>query len=351
MSKKVSLLTRWWTRVTHFEFWPFWLIYTPIMVQYLYYGIKARSFFFFSASNPGIEFSGMLGESKIRIYEGIEDQYLPKTAFLHRDTNPYQVLECAKKLGLQFPFVLKPDRGERGWMVKVIRSETQLKAYLEKNQVDFLIQEWIDLPMELAIFYHRHPRDPRGTVSSIAVKEFYQIVGDGKNSISALIDLDVRGKMFKEKLFNQSEADPNAIPEAGQTLKIGQIGNHSLGTVFRDGNSLINEQITAVIDEMSKNIDGFYFGRFDIRCADFSSAEKGTFKIIELNGSGSEPAHIFDPKYSAVKAIKDISHHLKKMYQISTYNHAEGVAYMKLNGFLEMMRMVKSYRKLQKTIQ
>lgn len=348
MQKNVSRLSRWWTRFTNFEFWPFWLIYSPLVIQYVYYAVRAKSLFFFSASNPGIEFSGMLGESKIRIYEGIADQYIPKTSFLAKTSNSTEVRESARALGLKYPFVLKPDRGERGWMVKVIRNDEQLKQYLAKNQVDFLIQEWIDLPVEMAIFYFRHPNSAQGTVSSIAIKEFYHITGNGANTVAELVELDVRGKMFKEKLFSQSDLDPESVPAANENIRIGHIGNHSLGTIFKNGNALINDKLTSQIDKLSQSITGFYFGRFDIRCASISSVEEGEFKIIELNGSGSEPAHIYDPESTVIRAFKDIAFHLRKMFEISIYNHQQGVAYMDFDEFKKMMRIVRSYRRLQK---
>jgi len=55
------------TKITHWEYWPFELVYFPVVLYYFWLSIRARSFFFFSASNPSIETGGMLGESKFGI--------------------------------------------------------------------------------------------------------------------------------------------------------------------------------------------------------------------------------------------------------------------------------------------
>ena len=344
MSLKVSKL---WFRLTRFEFWPFWVIYFPIVWYYLYLSIRARSIFFFSTSNPGIEFSGMLGESKINIYRNINPKYIPITEILSKSATLQEVEEKMATSNLQYPVVLKPDRGERGWMVKIIRNSAQLQDYLNENRVDFLIQEWINQPLELAIFYFRHPNSASGTVSSIAAKEFFQVIGDGKKTLVDLIDQDARGSRFKEELLSQTDLNPESIPLPGEKIRVGQIGNHSLGTIFTDGNSRINDKIESRIDEVARAIDGFYFGRFDIRCESFEKLEEGEFKILELNGSGSEPAHIFDPDFEIFQAYRDIAYHLKMMFEISVSNHKLGVPYMTMKEFFSMIAIVRSYRSLQ----
>ena len=66
-------------RWAHWEYWPDWLVFAPIAPYYLYLAVRAKSLFFFSSSNPTMEYGGMAGESKMDVYSLIPSEYLPKT--------------------------------------------------------------------------------------------------------------------------------------------------------------------------------------------------------------------------------------------------------------------------------
>ena len=53
-----------WHRITHWEYWPFWVIYYPLFPVWAFFSLRARSFFFFNAANPTMENGGMAMESK-----------------------------------------------------------------------------------------------------------------------------------------------------------------------------------------------------------------------------------------------------------------------------------------------
>ena len=67
------------TKLTHWEYWPMNVVYFLSAFYYLYLSIKAKSLFFFSASNPSIETGGMFFESKSKIFDILPKEYLPKT--------------------------------------------------------------------------------------------------------------------------------------------------------------------------------------------------------------------------------------------------------------------------------
>src|SRR5688572_15350273 len=100
-------------KLRHWEYWPFGILQFPAILYYLWLSLKARSFFFFTASNPGIEMGGMFGESKISILNKIPEAFKTKTAFVPRDTKAEDVFILMRKSSLQFPVVFKPDLGER----------------------------------------------------------------------------------------------------------------------------------------------------------------------------------------------------------------------------------------------
>ena len=75
-------------------------------------------------------------------------------------------------------------------------------------------------------------------------------------------------------------------------------------------------------DAILNKIQGFYYGRLDIRYDNFEDLEAGkNFKIIEINGAKSEPTHIYDPKHSLWYAQKEIFRHQKLFYQLVSQSY------------------------------
>lgn len=332
-----------WAKIFRWEFWPFSVFYFPVMFYWLWLTLKTRSFFFFTASNPTIEFGGMLGESKDKIFKLIPDQYIPKTYRLGAAIDLESFNDRLKLEQLSYPFILKPDIGERGWMVELIQSEEELSDYLKRINVAFLVQEFVPYEVELGVFYYRYPDCDHGTVSSIVMKDMLSVTGDGSLSVEALMANDVRAKMH---IGNLKRKNPNLltnVPRYGERIELNTIGNHCLGTTFLNGNRYINERLIKLFDKVSGEIDGFYFGRYDLRCRSIEDLYNGEhFKILELNGAGAEPAHIYHPGFSLIQAYKDIIHHLKVLADISQMNKKKGTPYY---GFREGMREIAKIQK------
>ncbi|WP_162555984.1 ATP-grasp domain-containing protein [Reichenbachiella versicolor] len=337
-------------KLSRWEYWPFWAVYWPFVPYWVWLSLRSKSFFFFTAANPEIEFGGMLGEAKDKIYDLIPDEFLPKTIRFEPNISSSELLETLNSNGIIFPFILKPNIGNRGWMVEKISSKIELEYYLTEIKVPFLAQEFIDYSLELGVFYHRLPNEKKGVVSSVVMKELLHVVGDGKSTVAQLMTDSSRAKMHLETI---SEKDPilvNYIPEKGEKKLIVPIGNHCRGTKFLNANHLITDQLTQTFDHISKQIDGFYFGRFDLRCSSIEDLYQGkNIKIMELNGSGAEPAHIYHPGRSLWKGYRDIKYHLDRLCDISIANKKEGVSYYStwqgLKALLEVRSYNRSFRK------
>ncbi|WP_422360411.1 hypothetical protein [Reichenbachiella sp.] len=333
-----------WAKISRWEFWPFSVFYFPVMFYWAWLSLKTRSFFFFTASNPTIEFGGMLGESKEKIFNLIPDQYIPKTYKLNADVDLESFLERLRMESLDYPFILKPDIGERGWMVELIKNEKDLTDYLGRIQVDFLVQEYVTYDVELGVFYYRYPNCDRGTVSSIVMKEMLSVTGDGIRSVVDLMTDDARAKMHLPHLKSKEQDLLMQIPKRGERVELNPIGNHSRGTTFLNGNHLIDPRLIKVFDKVSAQIDGFYFGRYDLRCRSVGDLYNGEhFKILELNGAGAEPAHIYQPGFSLIQAYKDIIHHLKVLADISMLNKKNGIPYYRFGRGLKEIMKIRKY--------
>lgn len=271
---------------------------------------------------------GMLGESKYDVLKLIPDQYKPKTIRIRYPCTSAQVLEALQENGFHLPVIFKPDLGERGFMVKRIFNETDIEQYINKLSVDFLIQEFVDLPVECGVFYTRFPEEESGKVTSLVLKEMLTIIGDGKSTLQELILAKPRAKLQWEVLKELNAKKLSKIIPDGDTVELNAIGNHCLGTKFLNGEYLINEKLSQTFNSISKQIDGFYFGRYDLRCASIEDLYEGKIKIMELNGCGAEPAHIYQPGFSLWKALGILFTHWENMFKVSLQNHKRGTAYL-----------------------
>lgn len=328
-------------KLRSWEYWPFAVVYAGIFVYWAWLSLKARSILFFSASNPSIENGGMLGESKVKIFQLIPDQFIPKTLYYTTGTSSKHIIDDMTSAHLSFPVIAKPDIGERGWFVEKINTPEELKSYVQQVPVHFLIQEFLNMPVEMGVFYYRFPDQPKGKVTSIVVKDMLTITGDGNSSLLDLIMKNDRAKLQREDLKKRYAARLNETIKKGDDLELVSIGNHCKGTTFLNGNHYINDRLNTTFDTIAHQIEGFYFGRFDIRVASIEDLYAGNIKIMELNGAGAEPAHIYQPGFSFFSGQRVLFHHWKVLYQISKANHKKGVPYMTFR------EGIKEYRKIQ----
>jgi hypothetical protein len=284
---------------------------------------------------------GMFGESKINILRKLPLELIPKTMFVKLPTDAERVDQILQSEKFSYPVIFKPDLGERGYKVKRISSAADIQEYLKDLKSDFLIQELVDLPMEFGIFYTRFPSEKSGKVTSVTAKEFLSVTGDGKSTLEELILAEDRAKLQWEKLkITYKDRLPEVIAN-GRKMELVSIGNHALGTKFLDGNYLINGQLNATFDRISKQVEGFYFGRFDLRCSSIDDLYNGRVKIMELNGCGAEPAHIYDPAFPLWKGLVVMLTHWKNIYLISRENHKRGTPYLSFGEGIRFYRKFK----------
>jgi hypothetical protein len=326
LRKKITR-SNFFIKLRSWEYWPFGIIQLPLFIYFLWLALRSRSILFFSASNPGIDMGGMFGESKIDILKKIPKQYLPNTSIVRIPTDVQNVQLRIEQEKFSYPVIFKPDLGERGYLVRKISSPAEIAPYIEKIKIDFLIQELVDLPLEFGIFYTRFPSEKNGKVTSVTAKELLFVTGDGKSTLAELIVAKDRAKLQWDKLKFAFADRLGEVVERGKKIELVSIGNHALGTKFMDGNYLINEKLNQTFDAISKQIEGFFFGRYDLRCASLTDLYEGRIKIMELNGCGAEPAHIYDPDFPLWKGLKVMFQHWRNIFLISRENHRRGVRY------------------------
>ncbi|HPW98753.1 MAG TPA: D-alanine--D-alanine ligase [Flavobacterium sp.] len=327
-------------KLTHWEYWPFQIVYIPIYFLWAFYALRQRTIFFFNTCNPTMRNGGFIMDSKKEIYDLIPKKYYPTTEFVKENCPFDEVIAIKQNSNIQFPLIAKPDVGLRGSAVQKIESKEALKSYHQKANFDYIIQDLIPYKNEVGIFYIRFPNQKKGKITGIVAKEFLIVEGDGKSTVLDLILKNPRYEMQLKALMKEYGWGLNIILEKGEKRNLVPFGNHIRGAKFIDASDKISESLTKVIDEMCLQIDEFYFGRMDVMYNTWEELEQGiNFQVVELNGAASEPTHIYDPMHSLFFAWKELARHITYMYRISVQNHQRGFPYLSHSEGIKQYRL------------
>ncbi len=334
-------------KLFNWEYWSFGAVYFPIYFYWFYLCLRARNLFFFSASNPTIENGGYLMERKSDIYDIMPHAYYPKTLLIKEDLPKDDIRLLIQEKDFQFPVIVKPDIGGKGRGVRKIDTIEDAIAYIEYANFPMLVQALVDYKNEVGIFYYRFPWEENGKISGIVAKEFLAVTGDGVSSLEDLVMQNPRFILQLDALRRMPEINLQEILPAGEEKIMVPFGNHARGAKFIDATNLVTAQLEKTIDAICKKTPGFYFGRLDIMYSNWQDLTEGkNISIIELNGAGSEPTHIYDPSHSIFFAWKEIARHLKILYRISVYNHKQkNISYLSFKKGIKMFRDVRGVEK------
>jgi len=300
--------------------------------------LRSGYFFFSTAANPGIDKGGLFGESKIDILNHFSDDYKPKTYHHKSEDSVFNTIELLKNRHFELPIIVKPNIGERGAMVQKVETFLEIEIILKSNKIDFIIQEYIDYKFEFGVLYSRLPGNDKGKVSSVVQKGFLTVVGDGIHSCEQLLLKNKRAWFQIERLQLEKQEIMKTILPKNESLIIEPIGNHCRGTEFINANQLITEKLNEVFDKISKQFDGFYYGRFDMKAKSIEEFQQGkTIKIFELNGVTSEPGHIYDKNYTLLNAYYDLYKEYYFVYKISRVNITNGIMPLKFGYMFKLI--------------
>ena len=346
----------WWDRVKNkpsfirlfqWEYWPSISFYWPMFIYGPILALRSRHAAFFSAANPGIYISGFGHESKYETIQKVPEAHRPKSVLAKVGASFESLTIAIEQAGIEYPLIAKPDVGFRGLLVKKIDSPQVLKDYLAQYPFDFIVQEFLRMPEEIGVLYYRFPDQKKGKISSLTRKDFLHVVGDGQLTVEELVRKKPRALLQLDRLRELKGDLLPTIPNLGERVNLGVIGNHSKGTQFINANHLIDEALCNTFDRLNHQLDGIYYGRFDIKCESLDSLKTGgLFKIIEVNGICSEPTHIYDPtRHTYWKALKDIMHHWTIIQRLSWANYRRGVPFYKPMYVINAFRRLFAYQK------
>jgi membrane protein DedA with SNARE-associated domain len=331
--KRIVRAPVWVRRWTHWEFWPAWLFYIPVGVYYAWLAIRYRGLCVPTCANPGIAAGGFIGESKLEILDQLQrtSPLFTAEAFLvDGPTTSDRLLtlhRLCREQKITLPFILKPDVGQRGNGVKLIRSMRAALEYLEEVAAPIVLQRYVTGPREAGVFYYRFPNEARGRIFAITEKIFPVITGDGTRTMEELIRADERAALMAQTYIRRLASRRSEILAVGETLKLVETGNHAQGCIFRDGAHLHTEALELAIDQISQRLPGFFIGRYDVRYANDEEFKHGrNFQIVELNGATSEATSIYDARNSLFSAYRTLFQQWRLVFAIGAVNRANGYA-------------------------
>lgn len=317
-------------RLTNWEFWPWWILYQPVWLRVAALLLRHRSARLVTAANPGILGGGLVGESKWKIVAPLQDRVpdrIASTAFLPARERPAarraRVESFMTRRDLDYPIVIKPDEGERGFGVTIVRRAGELDGALAAMRREALAQEYVP-GAEFGVFYVRFPDRDAGELFSITEKCPLQVAGDGVRTLERLILDDPRAQYLAALHLEQNADRAHWVPAAGEVVALTELGTHSRGALFFDGGHLETTALRSAVDRVARALPGFYFGRFDLRAPDRGALQRGEFKIVELNGVTAEATHIYDPRYRVGDAVRVLCRQWELAVEVAAANRRAG---------------------------
>ncbi|QDH16152.1 ATP-grasp domain-containing protein [Swingsia samuiensis] len=342
------------TPLSLFEFWPGSVFYTPIVLYWIVMGLKYRDFSTPTAANPRIETGGLCGEQKSSILDmagQTAKQYIAPYAVFKSGEGSFQRAQHAMaRINVQFPVVIKPNIGCNGTGVKLVQSLEILKQTLSlfPDNVDLMVQELVDYPIEVGAFYIRHPDQEKGYISSLTYKETPALQGDGQSTLKQLIMHDPRMQHIPHVYLPRIAGLEETILPAGEKKSLVFAGNHCKGSIFRDARTDRTVELTECLDAIMKDIPDFHFGRIDLKTPSIEDLKQGkNLKIIEINGVGSEAIHIWDRRTTIWEAYRAQFSHYRQTFIIGAKNKSRGWktsgAFNMLFAWRKQKRLLASY--------
>ncbi len=333
-----------WARLRRWEFWPRGLFYAPMVPVLAWLALRHRSLTAWTAANTCMPHGGVVGERKSDVLRLLPPEWTMPFELIDAhdaDGRLGQFVSAVTARGWSFPMIAKPDAGERGLGVRLLRDERSARRALFEHNEPLIIQPYHPGPYEAGVFFVREPGSPEGRIFSVTDKHFASVTGDGISSLRMLIWNNARYRMQAERFLQRLGVRADDVPAAGERVPLGIAGNHCQGTMFADGEHLITPGLTKTFQHIAASVPGFHFGRFDVRYEDPARFARGQgFAIVELNGVSSESTNIYDPAGSLLRAYATLMRQWDLAFRIGRQNAARGAS---VSGLRELWRTIRAH--------
>jgi hypothetical protein len=343
-------------QVGRLERLPKWLNLIPMIGQWVWLSLKHGSWTLPAAANPQITAGGMVGEGKSEYFRMMGPLARARVAqfTLLRNRRAPSILEDAEQAmadaGLSFPLILKPDIGWCGFGVRIVRNRAELESYLDAYPADedIMLQHFVPYEGEAGLFYTRWPDQPKGRITGLLLRFFPRVVGNGRNTIEELIEQSPRARRLGRDGRSETCCDVSRIPAAGEIVRLSVTGSTRVGGLYEDASSLVTPELENAIDAIAADMKDLHVARFDVRYNSIGAMRAGhSFKIIEVNGAGSEAVHAWDPRYTLSDAYRIVFEKQRTLFAIgaamrkSGHKPPSGWSMVKL--YLRQERLIRAY--------
>ncbi|MEM6966820.1 MAG: hypothetical protein AAF573_18795 [Bacteroidota bacterium] len=338
-----------WEKLTNWESYPKNVFLLPLYCYAIGKAIVNRTMWLPSTSNPRLTFGSFFGLKKSEVYGILPAGTYPNTILIHPSNSFNEILGKIENSELDYPFIVKPDVGMVGLLVRVIENEKQLRAYHQKVQADWIIQEFVAYDVEVGLFYVRHPEEAKGRIVGLSEKKPLSVIGDGISTIEKLVKYNERTAKYEEAIYQKQKKHWHRVPAKGEFIQLIQTGNRKNGARLVELVDEVDEDLVAIFDEISHHSNQIFYGRYDIKCTSLEDLKKGkNFAILEFNGVHSGYGHLYHCGKSAREAYTTIYKLWKELFDICMTNHQKGEAFMPFGkGWKSVYQTVQHFRKLK----
>ncbi|MEY4119059.1 MAG: hypothetical protein RLZZ116_2387 [Planctomycetota bacterium] len=336
-------------RATRFEFWPTWAVYLPLAPFFAWNGVRFGFARTLTAVNPCWPDSGVVGESKQAGLDAFDPAFVSPSFRVEPDGAGGCSGACIERAletldergwsgGWTKPVIVKPDAGQRGNGVKVVRSADAFRAILANAKAPLVVQRFEAGSCEVGLFFIRDP-GTSGRLYSICDKRLPEAHGDGCSTLRELVTRDRRLRLQERVFLVRMAPRLDEVIPAGERVALGNAGNHAQGCLFVDGEPLRTPALEAWVITACAGARGFNYGRLDVRFPDEASCMRGEGgAILEANGVTSESTNMYDPSSGAVRAWGVMMAHWRAAFRIGAENRRAGVVGMSLREVLRRHR-------------
>jgi len=333
-------LKKLWHVVTHWEQWHYNVKYILLSPVWIWYSLRARSFYFFTPANPTLTFGGMEGGTKREIYNLLPAGTYPKSIYINPAMSLYEIEVAMVEADLSFPVAVKPNIGMMGLMFRKIDNKEQLSKYHQTMTSEYILQELLYHPIEVSVFYYRFPNEQKGRITGFVRKDAIEVTGNGQSTLEELMQQFESRPGFKaEEWKSKHKARLKEVIPDGEIFKLSWVANLSRGSRLVSLEDKKDEKLLEVFDNISHDSKYLYYGRFDIKCKSVDDLKEGkNFSILELNGTGAEPHHMYGNGNNFFQAAKIIVHHWRVLHSIARYNNRQGIKYKTLQQGLRFTK-------------
>ncbi len=329
---------------------PKWLLCIPLVAQWCWLALKFRSLTLPSALNPHVETGGLVGESKLAYFRRIDDRFaghVAKTAAVY----PGEDADLVRGMtGITYPLVAKPDIGWCGYGVRRINTVSELAAYAEAFPPPgpFLVQQLATGVREAGILYVRKPGEVSGRIGAMTIRHLPQVTGDGVRTVGALIAASPRTAL-KLHVYQEilSAVELSRVPVLHERVLLTTVASARVGGRYEDATALVTPALEKIVDELSRSMGEFHYGRYDVKFESLRDLRDGRFTVIEVNGAGSEAIHFWDARLTLAQAFQGVFAKQREIFALGHLMRARGVRPVGvarlLTAFLWQRRLIKHY--------